>query len=60
MTRYLATAELKGDKRKLATEPHIRAHALEKGMAIGNVSIGFGKPKALSLYIKFNEDKDAI
>lgn len=49
LTRYLATAGLQKDTRKLATELHIHAHALEKGMAIGNVRIGFGKPKALSL-----------
>lgn len=48
-TRYLATAGLRKNPKKMATDLHIRAHALEKGMAIGNVRIGFGKPKALSL-----------
>lgn len=54
LTKYLATARLRGDSRKLATDLHIRAHAIEKGMAIGNVRIGFGKPKALSLIKDIN------
>ena len=48
-TKYLATAGLRSDPIKMATDLHIRAHALEKGMSIGNVRKGFGKKKALSL-----------
>lgn len=48
-TKYLATAGLRSDPIKMATDLHIRAHALEKGMSIGNVRMGFGKTKALSL-----------
>lgn len=48
-TNYLATAGMRNDPMKLAIDLHIRAHALEKGMAIGNVRIGFGKKKALNL-----------
>jgi len=48
-TKYLATAGLRSDPIKMATDLHIRAHALEKGMSIGNVRMGFGKKKALSL-----------
>nr|WP_298671524.1 hypothetical protein [uncultured Prevotella sp.] len=40
---------MRRNPRKLATDLHIRAHALEKGMSIGNVRVGFGKKKALSL-----------
>lgn len=50
LTKYLATAGLrKKPPRKLATDLHIRAHALEKGMSIGNGRVGFGIPKATSL-----------
>lgn len=37
------------DARRMHTDLFIRAHALEKGMSIGNTRYGFGKPKALSL-----------
>jgi nitroreductase len=48
-TKYLDTAGMMSNPRKLATDLHIRAHALEKGMSIGNGRKGFGIPKALSL-----------
>lgn len=48
-TKYLDTAGLRNNPRKFATDLDIRAHALEKGMSIGNGRIGFGKTKALSL-----------
>ena len=48
-TKYLATAGLLKKPKKMATDLTIRAHALEKGMSIGSVRVGFGQQKALSL-----------
>ena len=47
-TKYLATAGLLKNPKKMATDLTIRAHALEKGMSIGSVRVGFGQQKALS------------
>lgn len=49
LTKYLDTAGMKRNPRRLATDLHIRAHALEKGMSIGKGRVGFGVPKAISL-----------
>lgn len=49
LTKYLDTAGMRRNPRKLATDLHIRSHALEKGMSIGNGRVGFGIPKATSL-----------
>ena len=49
LTKYLDTAGMRRSPRKLATDRHIRVHALEKGMSIGNGRVGFGIPKATSL-----------
>lgn len=48
-TKYLATAGMRKDANKLYVDLFIRTHALEKGMSIGKVRYGFGKPKAKSL-----------
>lgn len=47
--KYMATGRMNNNSRKLETDLTITAHALEKGMAIGKVRIGFGKKKAYSL-----------
>lgn len=47
--KYLSTAGMLQDANRMKTDLFIRTHALEKGMSIGNVRYGFGKPKALSL-----------
>ncbi len=47
--KYMATGGMYKNSRKLETDLTITAHALEKGMAIGKVRIGFGKKKAHSL-----------
>lgn len=49
LTKYLDTAGMRRNPRKLATDLHIRVHALEKGMSIGKGRVGFGIPKAISL-----------
>lgn len=49
LTKYIANGNRLNDKDKLYTDLAIRTHAIEKGMSIGNVKVGFGKPKALSL-----------
>lgn len=65
-TKYLATANLKNNAKKLHTNLYIRTHALEKGMSIGRVRYGFGKSKALSLikdlqlYLKLGGDKQFV
>lgn len=45
----MANRKSRKDPEKMLCDLAIRTHALEKGMSIGNVKIGFGKPKALSL-----------
>lgn len=49
LTKYIANGNRWNDKVKMHTDLAIRTHALEKGMSIGNVRVGFGKPKANSL-----------
>lgn len=49
--RNMANRKSRKDPNKMQCDLTIRTHALEKGMSIGNVKIGFGKPKALSLLI---------
>ena len=49
LTKYIANGNRYNDKNKLHTDLAIRTHALEKGMSIGSVRIGFGQPKALAL-----------
>lgn len=48
-TKYMASYGMLSKPEKLRTHIDIKAHALEKGMSIGNGRIGFGKTKALSL-----------
>lgn len=49
LAKYIANGNRMGDKRKLLTDLTIRSHAIEKGMSIGNVKIGFGQQKVLCL-----------
>lgn len=62
-TRHLATAGLRSHAEKLQTDLAIRTHALEKGMSIGRMRIGFGQQKAveiirdLKLYMKLGGSK---
>ena len=64
--KNLCTAGLRNNHKRLHTDLMIRAHALEKGMSIGNIRYGFGKPKAiallkdLELYIDLGGDLDFV
>lgn len=49
LTKYIANGNRYKDQNKLHTDLAIRTHALEKGMSIGSVRVGFGQPKALAL-----------
>lgn len=49
LTKYIANGNRYNDQNKLHTDLAIRTHALEKGMSIGHVRVGFGQPKALAL-----------
>ncbi len=65
-TRYMATAGLLKDPKKMATDLTIRAHALEKGMSIGKLKEGFGNKKAcgivddLGLFLSIGGDKTFV
>lgn len=54
LARYIANGNRMGDKDKLLTDLSIRAHAIEKGMSIGNVKIGFGQQKVMALLNDLN------
>ncbi len=62
----MANRKSRKDPEKMTCDLSIRTHALEKGMSIGHVKIGFGKPKALSLlndlqkYIDKNGSRDFV
>lgn len=49
-SRFVATAGGRKTTEKLYIDLFIRAHAIEKGMSIGNVRFGFGKEKVKSLF----------
>lgn len=49
LTKYIANGDRYNDQNKLHTDLVIRTHALEKGMSIGGVRVGFGQPKAIAL-----------
>ena len=49
LTKYIANGNRYNDQNKLHTDLAIRTHALEKGMSIGSVRVGFGQPKAIAL-----------
>jgi len=51
----LSNFSRKDNARKMQTDIIIRTHALEKGMSIGKVKPGFGKPKVLSLIKGLND-----
>lgn len=47
--KYIGNGARNKNPRKMETDLAIRAHALEKGMSIGSVRIGFGKQKVKNL-----------
>lgn len=47
--KYISNGARNKDSRKMETDLAIRAHAIEKGMSIGSVKVGFGKQKVKSL-----------
>lgn len=49
LTRFIANGNRFNDAEKLRTDLSIRTHAIEKGMSIGRVKVGFGQPKVISL-----------
>lgn len=56
LTRFNGSTRQTKDINKKEAELQIRAHALEKGMSIGDVRPGFGKPKATSLLTDLTDD----
>lgn len=48
-SRHLGASRMMHDEVKFAADLCIRTHAIEKGMSIGSVRVGFGQPKVLSL-----------
>ena len=48
-TKYIGNGARNKNSRKMETDLAIRAHALEKGMSIGCVKVGFGKHKVKAL-----------
>ena len=48
-SKHLGASRMMNDEVKFAADLCIRAHAIEKGMSIGSVRVGFGVPKLLSL-----------
>ena len=66
LTKYIANGNRLNDKNKLLTDLAIRTHAIEKGMSIGSVRVGFGQPKTMSLlhdlqrYLTLGGSKDFV
>lgn len=64
--KYIANSDRYQDWHKLQSDLAIRVHAIEKGMSIGHVKIGFGKPKALAIikdfyhYLKIGGSKEMV
>lgn len=55
---HIGTSGQRTDIFKKQAELQIQTHALEKGMSIGNVKKGFGKPKALALIADLSDFLD--
>ena len=47
--KYIANSDRYKVPAKLQSDLAIRVHAIEKGMSIGGVKVGFGKPKAIAI-----------
>lgn len=47
--KYIANSDRYKVPSKLESDLEIRVHAVEKGMSIGSVKVGFGKPKAIAI-----------
>lgn len=64
--KHIANGERYKSKSKLLSDLVIRTHSIEKGMSIGNVKVGFGKAKALTLlselekFISIKGDKSYV
>ncbi len=64
--KYIANGGRNKDKDKFRTDLDIRTHALEKGMSIGSVKVGFGKEKAIGIisdlkrFLSIGGDKDVV
>lgn len=48
-SKHLGASNMMHDEVKFAADLCIRTHAIEKGMSIGSVRVGFGQPKVLAL-----------
>ena len=48
-SKHLGASNMMRDEVKFAADLCIRTHAIEKGMSIGSVRMGFGQPKVLAL-----------
>lgn len=48
-SKHLGASNMMHDEVKFAADLCIRTHAIEKGMSIGSVRMGFGQPKVLAL-----------
>lgn len=65
-TKYIADGNKFKDSEKLKTDLIIRAHAIEKGMSIGKVKIGFGQAKVINLlkdlqtYLQIRGSKETV
>lgn len=61
--KFIANSNRYQDWHKLQSDLAIRVHAIEKGMSIGSVKVGFGQPKVLSIikdlqhYLNIGGDK---
>lgn len=64
--KYIANSNRYQDWHKLQSDLAIRVHAIEKGMSIGSVKIGFGQPKAIAIiddlqhYLAIGGSKDFV
>ncbi|WP_276962582.1 nitroreductase family protein [Bacteroides graminisolvens] len=47
--KYISASNRDKDWHKMQSDLAIRVHAIEKGMSIGSVKVGFGKPKVLDI-----------
>lgn len=55
---HMANRKRRKNPKKMQCDLAIRMHALEKGMSIGDVRVGFGKPKTLSLLVDLQKYAD--
>ncbi|GAE84493.1 nitroreductase family protein [Bacteroides reticulotermitis] len=64
--KFIANGKRYKDPIKLRTDLMIRTHAIEKGMSMGSMKVGFGRPKVLSLindlqhFVEINGDVEFV